>query len=144
MLFDKTTKLTNFIMFSLVKIKSVAFPVSDLQQVVVQSLFDYSDLICCVLEVHMHDFSRFVQETSVELPPKCNFFDDLLNRFLFLFDLPALSSFMLCIFGMLLFLEEFKFGAYFFPEPELETEFTVIGEDKGGLRYFFLILFLKE
>lgn len=59
-LFDKTTKLTNFIMFSLVKIKSVAFPVSDLQQVVVQSLFDYSDLICCVLEVHVHDFSRFI------------------------------------------------------------------------------------
>ena len=58
--FHKTSQLTNFLCFSFIEVKSVSFPISDLEQVVVQCFFDYTDLVGWTFQIQMNNFSSLI------------------------------------------------------------------------------------
>ena len=81
----KASKLADFTIFVFVEIISVSFAISDLKEIIIESLFDDADFGCSLVKLIMDNFSGLTWESSVKFTPEGNFFNDLSNGFLFLF-----------------------------------------------------------
>lgn len=87
---DVATENANFIITVLLKVKSILLAKTQLEQIVIQTLFGYAHLSCCILQTVADKISLSV-DAIVEFPPERNLLDDV-------GDGSLLSS--LCVFSL--------------------------------------------